>query len=105
MKTWKSRLDRRRPRRRFEPAWRWLALAALAFTAGCSSFRFEPTANWLRDGGRLCALDRETSFNDWDRAAPRACAQAFSDAPALAQEDVARAPNSSLTKIWLSAPL
>lgn len=60
--------------------WKLFALAALALASGCSSFRFEPTANWLRDGGRLCAQNREPA-SDWDRAAPRTCAQAFSDAP------------------------
>ena len=54
-----------------------LALAALALTGACSSFRYEPTANWVRDGGRLCAQDREPAF--WDGAAPRACPQTFSD--------------------------
>lgn len=58
-----------------------LALAALLLCAGCSSFRFEPTANWWRDGGRICAANRETNY-DFDRAAPRSCVQAFNGAPA-----------------------
>ncbi|MBC7769312.1 MAG: hypothetical protein H7124_11045 [Phycisphaerales bacterium] len=58
-----------------------LALAALLTGGGCSSFRYEPTANWLRDGGRLCAANRDPHFHDWDRAAPRPCAQALADTP------------------------
>ena len=57
--------------------WKPLALAALALTGACSSFRYEPTANWVRDGGRLCAQDREPVF--WDSAAPRSCPQTFSE--------------------------
>jgi hypothetical protein len=58
-----------------------LALAALALTGACSTLRYEPTANWIHDGGRLCAQDREPLF--WDGAAPRACPQTFSEnAPA-----------------------
>jgi hypothetical protein len=53
-----------------------LALVALVLASGCSSFRYEPVANWARDGGRLCALDRDPAFAD-ERAAPRPCAQAF----------------------------
>jgi hypothetical protein len=61
-----------------------LALAALALASGCTSFHYEPTANWARDGGRLCAQTRDPAFAD-DRAAPRTCAQPFSDtAPSLA---------------------
>ncbi|MGD9981135.1 MAG: hypothetical protein AB7H66_08660 [Hyphomonadaceae bacterium] len=54
-----------------------LAFAALALCAGCSSFRFEPTANWLRDGGRLCAANRDTFGLDYRPAAPASCAQAL----------------------------
>ena len=61
--------------------WKAPALAALALLGACSSLRFEPTANWARDGGRLCAQNRD-SLNDWDLAAPRPCAQTFADASA-----------------------
>lgn len=54
-----------------------LALVALVLASGCSSFRYEPVANWARDGGRLCAQDREPLFDD--RAAPRSCPQRFSE--------------------------
>ena len=54
-----------------------LALAALALTGACSSFRYEPVSNWAQDGGRLCAQDREPLF--WDSAAPRSCPQTFSE--------------------------
>jgi len=56
---------------------RLLALAALGFTAGCSAFRFEPTANWWTEGGRVCAASREAGGLEHDRAAPRSCVQAF----------------------------
>jgi hypothetical protein len=48
---------------------------------GCSTLRYEPTANWWRDGGRLCMASRETAYADWDRAAPRTCVQALAEAP------------------------
>jgi len=57
---------------------RLLALASLALASGCSSFHYAPVANWARDGGRLCALDRDPAFDE--RASPRACAQTFNDA-------------------------
>jgi hypothetical protein len=57
-----------------------LALAALTLSAGCSSIRFEPTVNWLRDGGRLCAAERDTFGLEYRSAAPRACAS-FSGTP------------------------
>jgi hypothetical protein len=59
--------------------WKALSLAALMLLGACSSLRFEPTANWARDGGRLCAQSREPVY-DWDRAAPRSCAQTFAEA-------------------------
>jgi hypothetical protein len=59
--------------------WKVLTLAALTLCAACSSFRYEPTANWERDGGRLCALNRDV-IGEWDRAAPRQCPQNFSEA-------------------------
>jgi hypothetical protein len=59
--------------------WKALSLAALTLLGACSSLRFEPIANWAHDGGRLCAQNREP-VNDWDLAAPRACAQTFADA-------------------------
>ncbi len=61
--------------------WKPIALAALALTGACSSFRFEPTADWLHEGGSLCAADREGPHYDWDRAAPRTCAQALGETP------------------------
>jgi hypothetical protein len=61
---------------------RALALAALTLCGACSSFRFEPTANWLRDGGRLCAADRDTFGLDYDPPSPRTCVQAFTEAAA-----------------------
>lgn len=57
-----------------------LALAALTLVSGCSSFRFEPTANWWRDGGRLCAANRDPFGGEFDRAAPRSCAPTLADA-------------------------
>ena len=63
--------------------WKPLALAALALTGACSSFRYEPVSNWAQDGGRLCAQDREPLFSEG--AAPRPCPQTFSEtAPAPA---------------------
>ena len=61
-------------------SWKPLALAALILASGCSSVRFEPTANWWRDGGRLCMASPEPLA--WDRAAPRPCAQAHLEKPA-----------------------
>lgn len=61
-----------------------LALLLLA-CGGCSSFRFEPTANWWREGGRLCAANRDPLVYDWERAAPRSCAQALADTPGQAK--------------------
>lgn len=57
------------------------AFAALSLAGACSSLRYEPVANWARDGGQLCAQDRDSAYSDWDRAAPRPCAQAFNEAP------------------------
>jgi hypothetical protein len=54
--------------------WKLPALAALLLLGACSSFRFEPTQNWLAEGGRICAQNREPVF--WDRAAPRSCVEA-----------------------------
>lgn len=58
-----------------------LALTALVLCAGCSGRLFEPTANWWRDGGRLCAAARDTSGLEWRRAAARSCAPELADAP------------------------
>jgi hypothetical protein len=58
---------------------RGLALAALALCGGCSSFVFEPAANWWTEGGRLCAANREDL--NWTRDAPLSCAQALADTP------------------------
>lgn len=62
-----------------------LGLVTLALLGGCSSLHFEPTANWLSDGGRLCAAKREAPFSEFDRAAPRSCALANAGAPAEAK--------------------
>jgi hypothetical protein len=60
-----------------------LALATLALAAGCSSLRYEPTANWWRDGGRLCAASRDPFGGEFDRPAPRSCGQANAGAAPL----------------------
>jgi len=57
----------------------------LTLVSGCSSFRFEPTANWWRDGGRLCAASREPLNIEFDRAAPRSCANALADSDPASQ--------------------
>jgi hypothetical protein len=59
------------------------ALIALALVGGCASLRFEPAANWLSAGGRLCAA--ETPFSEFDRAAPRSCLLAEAAEPAGAK--------------------
>lgn len=60
-----------------------LALLAAAPLGGCAGLSFEPTANWWRDGGRLCAANRETGIQDGQRDAPRSCAQAEATPPPL----------------------
>jgi hypothetical protein len=54
-------------------------IITLTLISGCSSFRFEPTANWWRDGGRLCAASREPFGSEFYRDAPRSCANALAD--------------------------
>jgi len=58
-----------------------LALLALPALSGCAGFNFEPTANWWREGGRICAASRDTAGQDWRHDAPRTCAQASAEAP------------------------
>jgi hypothetical protein len=60
-----------------------IAIFAATLVSGCSSFSFEPTANWWRDGGRLCAATRDPASEDWRHAAPRTCAQAEAEAQPL----------------------
>lgn len=57
------------------------ALLALAPLGGCAGLGFEPTANWWRDGGRLCAANRDPAGDEWRHNAPRACAQAEAHTP------------------------
>jgi hypothetical protein len=59
---------------------KWLALIAFALLGGCSSLRFEPTANWLSAGGQICAASYEAPFSEFDRAAPRSCTLASAGA-------------------------
>ncbi|GEM_PF-5084495 len=60
-----------------------LALLALAPCGGCAGLNFEPTANWWRGGGHICAANRDTAGQDWRHDAPRTCAQADAHAPPL----------------------
>ena len=46
-----------------------LALLALAPCGGCAGIAFEPTANWWRDGGRICAANRDPAGFEGPRAA------------------------------------
>lgn len=64
---------------------RALAFLALAPCGGCAGLAFEPTANWWRDGGRMCAASRDTSGLEWPRAAPRSCGHALAATPAPAE--------------------
>lgn len=59
------------------------AVTLLLLCGGCSSLQFEPTAHWWREGGRLCAANRDTAGLEWRRAASRSCALA--DAPTALQ--------------------
>lgn len=59
--------------------WKLLALAALALASGCSAWRYEPPADWLAEGGRLCAQARESLFES--PAAPSPCEQALNAPP------------------------
>jgi hypothetical protein len=64
---------------------RALALLALAPCGGCTGLAFEPTENWWRDGGRMCAASRDTAGLEWSRAAPRSCGRALAATPVPAE--------------------
>lgn len=63
-----------------------LALLALAPCGGCAGIAFEPTANWWRDGGRICAANRDPAGLEGPRAAPRSCARTLAGASALPEQ-------------------
>lgn len=54
-------------------------VATLLFCGGCSGRLYEPPANWWREGGRLCASNRDTGGLEWQRAAPSPCARSLAD--------------------------